>query len=191
MKKHVFLTFCSLLSLLITGCDTKESSKNANQNAHVTAMASLPLIQNTILSLSPTFGGTGNDIIMEQVCALAEGSKTPAQFNGFFSQKGIDLNKFASQDDGFALLADPSLAKAQTACIAYNFSSVFIYPSVRDFADANAEGSDNVDQVKLAQLFNRKLQLVVTNAKFFYLIAERIERSSAATVAQHKKEIIR
>ncbi|WP_431224306.1 hypothetical protein ACQ86O_04605 [Serratia sp. L9] len=174
MKKKIFLFLGGILPWVLAGCDASNTSTNSM------TMASLPLVQNTIASLAPVFGGSRNDIIMEQVCALAQGQKTQEQFEQFFTNKGIALQKLAEQDAGFALLADNSLVKKQVACMAHLTSAAFLQ---------TVKATD--DKATLTPQLSQKLQVMVTNAEFFSLISERIEQAPATTIVRHKQEIIR
>ncbi|WP_431225857.1 hypothetical protein ACQ86O_27615 (plasmid) [Serratia sp. L9] len=167
--------------MTLGGCDMTDSGHKLTPPTkdNAVTMASLPLIQNTLSVMAPAFGGSRNDIIMEQVCALAQGSKTQAQFDQFFASKNIALQKLAALDSGFAMLADNDLGKKQASCMAHIASS----PSL-----SNIELTDNKE--KLAQQLSYKMQVITTNAEFFSLIAEKIESTPATSIAQRKQEII-
>ncbi len=222
MKMWMSFIMAVLLSFAINGCDANNKAvvsnqadinhrESANKRAEnqaglnekqpiksVFSMASLPLIQNTVVSLSPTFSGKRHDIIMAQVCALAEGVKTQDEFIQFFLNKGINLDKLAAQDPGFALLADKDLAKKKTACMAYNVSSAFIPLNVKTLTidrsqhnqDNDSLSANNLDEIKLSQQLNGRLQVMLTNAQFFAIIAENIEHHPAASLADYQEHII-
>ncbi len=99
-KKICQLAGASIL-LVLFGSVQAETRSATN----IVSMAALPIISESIVALSPTFGGKRNPVIMNQVCLLANGQQTLETFKTFFSSKNISLKELALQDKGFALIS--------------------------------------------------------------------------------------
>jgi hypothetical protein len=181
-----------LLACLVGLMPTYAATDKNSAITYSAPMASLPVIQSTVLSLIPTFGGKVNPIIMDQLCALVKGEQTQVQFERFFSDKAISLQALAKQDPGFALLVDKDPNKKITACSAYLASQAFILPDahalLKQQTKRDAESPLNSD---LNQNLSQKLATLKTNAEVFAVIAERNQSISSRSLGAHQQEIVK
>jgi len=194
MRKRILSVLIAAFGFNLAGCDMKggESASAVDNKGGVIKIASLPLMEESVLSLSPTFGGQRNDIIMQQVCALAKKEKTQDQFNQFFINKGIVLSELASKDPGFHLLAYGDLKQMQAACMAYRVSSAFTNPAIENLTDKSKNASEavQIDNTLLARELSERLQVMNANAIFFSILSEKLERKPPESIANVKRDII-
>lgn len=206
-KMYALAPTCILL--LFFGSVQAETKPATN----VVSMAALPIITESIVALSPTFGGKRNPVIMQQVCLLANGQQTMEEFKSFFSSKNISLKELAVQDKGFALIASDDIDQLKIACAAYTASSVLVEPDLSEFIEPLTEeaakieaekiakaakkkleaGTDlkptaQINQVKLATSLSHKLAVSQTNAAFFATIATQLEQLPVDSLSGYREK---
>jgi len=195
MRKSILSILIAVIGFNLTGCDMYNSdNKDVSSNkAKLIKISSLPLIEETILSLSPKFGGKRNDIIMRQVCALAKMDETQEQFNQFFIDKGIELDKLADKDPGFNLLANGDLEQKKVACMAYIISSAFTLPALDGIYDKSEGVSEPVlvENISLANELSERLQVMNANGIFFSIISQKLEGKNYDDISQYKNMVIK
>lgn len=136
----------SALVLLLLGCNPQATGVDA----HNIELSSLPVTQQIISSLVPLFDGKRNKTIMDQVCLYASGQQSQAQFNAFFTNKGIQVDQLAAKDSGFRFLADASQQDLTTACAAFVASTFFTEEALVE--GAGIQANDPQQSAKLLRL---------------------------------------
>ncbi|MCY1264835.1 hypothetical protein D9M70_131960 [compost metagenome] len=135
-----------LWAAVLVGCLTLAGCKEATSNPATAATApeppvqrnligvpALPVIQDAVLSLSPTFAGKRNVAVMGQLCALARGETDQARVNEFLRGQGIDAAKVPLQGDPLSLLVNGDRSGQTTACAAYLATSVLTEVDAGEF----------------------------------------------------------
>ncbi|MNZ44407.1 hypothetical protein D3C78_620380 [compost metagenome] len=205
-----------LLGLLtLTGCNGNQSSgaSSAPSQPNWLSTPALPIIQDAVSSLSPTFNGQRNPLLMEQVCGLASGELKQEQVNAFLSQRNIDVTKVPKQGDALSLLVNGDKASQATACAAHLATTVLTTVDAGEFLQsvvppsAPASGANNgqsnntsaskpaepvlqIDNARLGQLLPIKLAEARVNAEVFALIAAELQRRPGLTVPEYHKQTV-
>lgn len=165
MKKKSLALF---LSFLLVGCDSSKDSS--------VFIDAFPVVKEAALSLSPSFGGKRNDVIMSHVCAVADKTESIDEFNKFFVGKNIDLSKLAGKDTGFKMLSNGNLDEMKVACMGYIISSVFnpIPKKIQKELSDDSESSFSTKTTYLDEMSTR-IRIAKANAKFFSVILTKAE----------------
>ncbi|MFV3415257.1 hypothetical protein ACQCLI_10850 [Pseudomonas nitroreducens] len=125
MKLRVLVVAISAVAVL-AGCDQVLPTKRPVQNGLV-ATPALPIIKEAIHSLSPTFNGKRVPVLVNQLCALAQGQVTPEQNRTQLAALGLAPDKIDQKGrDALALLVNGDRAAQATACAAYLASSALV-----------------------------------------------------------------
>ncbi len=146
------------------------------------------------MSLVPMPDGQRNEMMMNQVCALARGESTQQQVAQALLQQGIDLSRVPQQGHPLSLLVDPDMPRRITACAAYIATSVMSVPKTTEFmveattASASGKKKLNVDPQKLSYFLGIQLAVAKADADFFALIATRLEKTSGLTLEQYNQQ---
>lgn len=97
------------------------------------SIPALPVIQDAVFSLSPTFDGQRNPALMAQICGLARGELKQEQVTEFLRQNNVEVEKLPKQGDPLALLVNGDKAGQVTACAAYLSTSVLSAIDLSEF----------------------------------------------------------
>jgi hypothetical protein len=178
-----------LLPLVLSGCNDAPSQ--------VISLPALPIIQRAINSLAPMIEGQRNDLLMEQVCALARGERTPEQVTQILKKQGIDLSRVPVQDHPLSLLVTPDSSRRITACAAYVASSVATLPKAGDFmvevkSTSNTEGNTKslqIDPQKLNRFLGVQLAVARADADLFAFIALELAKAPGLSLEQYDVKI--
>ncbi|MBO3273606.1 hypothetical protein [Pseudomonas schmalbachii] len=200
-----------LLGLLtLTGCNGNQSSdaSSAPSQPNWLSTPALPIIQDAVFSLTPTFNGQRNPLLMEQVCGLASGELKQEQVNAFLSQRNVDVTKVPKQGDALSLLVNGDKASQATACAAHLATTVLTTVDAGEFlqsvvpasgtngqsnntsASKPAEPTLQIDNARLGQLLPIKLAEARVNAEVFALIAAELQRRPGLTVSEYHKQAV-
>ncbi|MBT2372200.1 hypothetical protein [Pseudomonas fluorescens] len=146
------------------------------------------------MALVPMPDGQRNELMMNQVCALARGESTQQQVAQNLLQQGIDLSRVPQQGHPLSLLVDPDMSRRITACAAYIATSVMSVPKTAEFmveattAPASGKKKLNVDPQKLNYFLGIQLAVAKADADFFALIATRLEKTPGLTLEQYNQQ---
>lgn len=179
--------------VLLAGCDNSAHTVAAKTSQGV-ALPALPIIQGAVMTLVPMPDGQRNELMMNQVCALARGESTQQQVAQNLLQQGIDLSRVPQQGHPLSLLVDPDRSRRATACAAYIATSVMMLPKTAEFmveattAPASGKKKLNVDPQKLNYFLGVQLAVAKADADFFALIATRLEKTPGLTLEQYTQQ---
>lgn len=179
--------------VLLVGCDNSAHTAAAKTSQGV-ALPALPIIQGAVMALVPMPDGQRNELMMNQVCALARGESTQQQVAQNLLQQGIDLSRVPQQGHPLSLLVDPDVSRRVTACAAYIATSVMSVPKTAEFmveattAPASGKKKLNVDPQKLNYFLGIQLAVAKADADFFALIATRLEKTPGLTLEQYNQQ---
>ncbi|QRY77295.1 hypothetical protein JVX91_16935 [Pseudomonas sp. PDNC002] len=171
----------------------------------------LPIIQDAVTSLAPTFNGKSVPVLVNQLCALAQGQLTQEQSNAQLVKMGIDASKLQHNGpDALALLVNGDRAGQATACAAYQVSAALEplnpneilsqAPAPKESTEEHAEkGKDAqkkagdaqtpqyvINQDRANKLFRLRVAQARATADTFAYIGERLEQIPGLTPAQYK-----
>lgn len=206
------LVFSAVL-LTLAGCGPHEGS-GAGPSAHSVSMPALPVIQEAVRSLYPTFNGRSVPALVHQLCSLANGGVTAEQNSAQLRKLGIDPTSVPHQgNDALALLVNGNTAAQAAACAAYHAVSAltpvapedFMRPhettpqAARSVADARkvageetrksevkADSSVTLDSVALGRLMDLRIAQSRANADVFALIAGRLAATPGLTESDYR-----
>jgi len=179
--------------VLLVGCDNSAHTAVTKTSQGV-ALPALPIIQGAVMTLVPMPDGQRNELMMNQVCALARGESTQQQVAQNLLQQGIDLSRVPQQGHPLSLLVDPDMSRRVTACAAYIATSVMSVPKTTEFmveattAPASGKKKLNVDPQKLNYFLGIQLAVAKADADFFALIASRLEKTPGLTLEQYNQQ---
>ncbi|QLG93663.1 hypothetical protein HZF02_17660 [Pseudomonas yamanorum] len=179
--------------VLLAGCDNSTHTAAAKTSQGV-ALPALPIIQGAVMALVPMPDGQRNELMMNQVCALARGESTQQQVAQNLLQQGIDLSRVPQQGHPLSLLVDPDRSRRATACAAYIATSVMMLPKTAEFmveattAPVSGKKKLNVDPQKLNYFLGVQLAVAKADADFFALIATRLEKTPGLTLEQYTQQ---
>ncbi|MFC6299740.1 hypothetical protein GNF76_22170 [Pseudomonas sp. CCM 7893] len=179
--------------VLLAGCDNSAHTVAAKTSQGV-ALPALPIIQGAVMALVPMPDGQRNELMMNQVCALARGESTQQQVAQNLLQQGIDLSRVPQQGHPLSLLVDPDRSRRATACAAYIATSVMMLPKTAEFmveattAPVSGKKKLNVDPQKLNYFLGVQLAVAKADADFFALIATRLEKTPGLTLEQYTQQ---
>ncbi|EQA6242103.1 hypothetical protein ACX5DB_003777 [Enterobacter ludwigii] len=145
--KFFIPVICSALFLF--GCDDTPKKSEEKNGIHI---ASLPVMQDVIAREVPVFASKWNASVMDKICEVAEGRLSPDQFRGWFSERGVDIQKLAEMDDGFRFVSTADKTMLVQACAAW------LVASLSSPLQARGETVNNTDQ--LTEIMNRQTPVV-------------------------------
>jgi len=180
--------------VLLAGCDNS-SGTAAEKPVQSVALPTLPIIQSAVIALVPMPDGKRNELMMNQVCALARGESTQQQVAQNLLQQGIDLTRIPQQGHPLSLLVDADMSRRVTACAAHIATSVMMVPKTSEFMVEAASGSasDNkqltIDAKKLNYFLGIQLAIAKADADVFALIASRLEKKPGQTLDQYHQQV--
>ncbi|MCY1293803.1 hypothetical protein D9M68_620670 [compost metagenome] len=198
MKPKLLLALTGML--VLTGCH--EGKPPAPSEAVVKrewlSTPALPIIQDAVFTLSPTFRGERNPAMMQQVCGLARGELKQEQVNAFLAQQKIDTSRLA-KGSILSLLVNGDKAAQATACAAYLATTVLSTVDASEFMTATAAPSADdkttekpttwqIDNARLNVSLPIKLAEARANAEVFALIAAELQRRPGLTVQAYRDE---
>lgn len=182
-----------LIASVLAGC--KDESPSSTPRSWVSVPA-LPLIQEAVFSLVPTFQGQRSAVLMGPICSMARGQASQAQVNAQLAQLGVDATKLPQQsDDATALLVNGDKPGQATACAAFLATSVLLPADNNEFlaADATLEPGkaahvSQIDQARLRRVLPIKVARARANADVFALIAVQLQRHPGLSMDAAKVE---
>lgn len=211
MKLRILTVAAFLAFLNLSGCDYPEFAADSAPKSHGTHrnwidFPALPIIQNAVFSLSPTFGGERNAGLMQKICGLARGELKQAQINDFLRQNEVDVQKVPKKGAELSLLVGEDTAAQMVACAAFLSTSVVTAVDVRELTSnaipsvpAMHEGTPKsgektikekptlqLDPAALALVLPVKLAVARANADIYALIASELQRRPGLSVAEYR-----
>lgn len=192
MKLKV-LVVSLLVGAGLAGCEVP--SQQSSTPANWVSVPALPIVQDAVMSLAPTFNGKRNPVLMGQVCSLARGQASQDQVNAQLAKLGIDASKLPQQSgDAVALLVNGDRAAQATACAAYQATTVLSPVDTRDFlqsapADGDAKDTDKtqIDHERLARTMPFRIAQARANADVFALIVGQLQRTPGLSVMEYRQ----
>lgn len=134
MKTKLLLASTIILLMGLAGCDVhKVPSISMAPQRQLLIIPALPIIQESVFALSPTFGGQRNVEAMKQVCGLARGELKQEQVDAFLKQQKLDPTKLPKQGNSLSLLVNGDKAAQTTACAAYLATTVLLPVEAGEF----------------------------------------------------------
>lgn len=141
--KLKLLAYPALL-LALAGCGPHEAAGPSSANSRLSVPA-LPVIQDAVRSLYPTFNGKNVPALVQQLCALANGGVTAEQNKARLLALGINPAGLpASSPDAVTLLVNADTAGQATACAAYHAVSALKPIDPTDILRPSAGVSENI-----------------------------------------------
>lgn len=177
---------------LIGGCKPDAETSVHRNWVNVPA---LPIIQDAVSALAPTFDGKRDALLMTQVCGLARGELNQKQVDENLQRAGLKLDEKAK--DATALLRNGDKAGQATACAAYLATAVLSPVDVGEFTQgvaAHEEGGKSekkelkIDSVRLGQVLPIKVAEAKANGDVFALIASELQRRPGLGVAEYRQQ---
>lgn len=214
MKLKIF-ALSALVAVAVVGCDQNMPAAKKPDQTHWTKTPALPIIQDAVSSLVPTFNGQQAPVLVNQLCAMAQGAITQAQNNAQLTTLGIDATKLTpTAKDAVALLVNGDKAGQATACAAYQAMVVMSPLSPGDILHevkvpvaqaAKVEKGDKadkgqkketvatetrqvIDQEATNRLFRLRIAQVRASADTYAYIAERLAETPGLTLAQYQEK---
>lgn len=191
MKSGRLLTVFLLGLFALAGCDKGTVPPSTNVQRHWVEVPALPIIQEAVFSLAPSFNGQRNPKLMEQVCGLASGELRQEQVNAFLAQQRVDPLQIPTQGSPLSLLVNGDKSSQTTACAAHLATTVL---SAVDAADiittTNASGTPalQIDNARLNQVLPVKIAEARANADVFALIAAELQRRPGLKVSDYRQQ---
>ncbi|MNO53957.1 hypothetical protein D3C76_444150 [compost metagenome] len=124
MKARPLATAILLGLFTLTGCNGDKAPSSAEVQRNWVNVAALPIIQEAVFSLAPSFNGQRNPQIMEQVCGLATGEFRQEQVNAFLEKQHVDAARIPREGSSLSLLVNGDKASQTTACAAHLATTV-------------------------------------------------------------------
>ncbi|MFV3332464.1 hypothetical protein ACNFIA_16130 [Pseudomonas sp. NY15437] len=204
MKFKVVVVSLFLGSALV-GCD--QASKTPADPANWLSVPTLPIIQDAILPLAPTFNGQRDGVLSQQICALATGKATQDQVNEQLRKLNIEPTRLPlTSNDAVALLVNGNSAAQVIACAAYQATEVLSPVDMREFikpanpaakpeehekaAEAGKEKDKakpaEVDATRVAQVLPLRIARARADADVFALIAEQLQRTPGLSIQEYR-----
>lgn len=182
-----------LIILVLAGCKGESS---ADAPRHWVSVPALPVIQEAVFNLAPSFEGQRSPVLMSAVCSLAQGNASQEQVNAQLAHLGIDATKLPQHStDATSLLVNGDKAAQATACAAYLATSVLLPADNAEFlADqqkvepGKAPSVAQVDQARLRHVLPIKVARARSNADLFALIATQLQSQPGLTREQARDE---
>jgi len=176
----------------------------------------LPLVQDAVFSMAPTFDGRRNPVLMELVCAMAAGRASQEQVNSQLVKLGIDPARLPQNStDATSLLVSRDRVAQAVACAAFQATEPMTLLNPRDFmreSPASAGGEAmagaktekatrrekegdtahppklELDNELLGSVMRLRIAQVRADADVFALIASQLARTPGLTVADYKSK---
>lgn len=202
-KKPLLRPFGITLFVMLTslaGCRSEQPATPTVPRNWVNIPA-LPIIQDAVFSLSPTFAGQRNHAVMMQVCGLARGQAKQEQVNAFLVQQNVDVAHVPKHGHDLSLLVNSDRPAQATACAAYLATTVLSPVDVSELTVAVPQGETQskapeqgkqpvlqVDNARLANVLPLKLAAARANADVFVLIAAELQRRPGLTVNEYREQ---
>lgn len=198
-----------ILSGALLGCE--QASKAPVLPANWLSIPTLPIIQDAVLPLAPTFNGQRDGGLSQQVCALANGQASQDQVNEQLRRRNIDPSRLSSNaSDAVALLVNGNSTAQKIACAAYLATEVMRPVDLREFSSTAAkpvaeqaaeEGKKHtrapvaaenrtaqIDAGRLALTLPYRVAQARANADVFALIAEQLQRTPGLGIQQYREQ---
>lgn len=160
----------------------------------------LPLVQEAVRSLSPTFNGKRIPVLIDHLCSLSQGQMSQEQSDSQLARIGIDADKLPREsEDAIALLVNGDRVGQTTACAAAQASAALTPLNPADVLRSSSSGRTGsgetagspkreVDQVILGRLLTLKAAQARTDADFFAIIAARLSASPGLTESEYRSQ---
>ena len=190
-----------LIGSSLVGCKfpAQQSQVKAATPLNWVSVPALPIIEDAVTSLAPTFQGKRSGQFMPQICGMARGQLSQEQVNTQLTKMGVDVTRVPRQSqDATALLVNGDRAAQATACAAYQATDVlmavdakaFLKPAPAVPADKSAEKTSippQLDEQALASVLPIKIAQARANADIFALIAESLQRTPGQSPAEYRE----
>lgn len=189
-----------LVGTSLAGCEfpAQQSQVKAATPQNWISIPALPIIEDAVMSLAPTFQGKRTEQFMPQICGMARGQLTQEQVNTQLQAMGVDTTRIPRQSqDASALLVNGDRAAQATACAAYQASDVLLAvnakaflkpaPAASDKSSEKAPVEPQLDGQVLASVLPIKVAQARANADIFALIAKNLRRTPGLSVAEYRE----
>lgn len=186
MNARPLVTVLLLGLFSLGGCDQGQQTRSASVQRNWLDIPALPIIQEAVFSLAPSFNGQRNPRIMEQVCGLASGELRQEQVNAFLAKQQVDPLQIPTQGSPLSLLVNGDKASQTTACAAHLATTVL---SPLDVADIMSS-TQQIDSARLNEVLPVKVAEARANADVFALIAAELERRPGLTVSEYRQQAV-
>jgi hypothetical protein len=185
--------------LALAGCGPQGVSPTQSAANGWVRMSALPLVQDAVRSMAPTFNGKRIPVLVSHVCALGQGKMTQAQSDAALAKIGIDAANLPREGvDAVALLVNGDRGAQLAACAADKASAAFLPLNPADVmrvqpattpADPKAKPAEPqrvIDQAVLSRLLSQKLGQARADADIFAVIASRLSVTPGLTEADYR-----
>ncbi|WP_152224254.1 hypothetical protein [Pseudomonas sp. SCB32] len=189
------------LLLSLAACGPQGPSGGAATSAERVSVPALPVIQEAVRALYPTFNGKRIPVLVNHLCLLAQGQMTPQQSAAQLAQYGIDAARLPLKSaDATALLVNGDRAAQAEACAAAQASAALtpLNPDdvMRSQPPGNASGDKKaggeparvIDQAVLGRLLSLKLGQARADADTFAIIATRLSATPGLTEPEYRQQ---
>lgn len=152
--KFLSLIAVTLLSLLIlVGCKEGKAVTTSvpvapKVHRNWVSIPALPIIQDAVFSLSPTFDGRRNPVLMSQVCGLARGELKQEQVNEFLRKNSVVVERVPPQGAPLSLLVNGDKTGQITACAAFLATGVLSAVDTGEFMTLTPAPQDSASTSK-------------------------------------------
>lgn len=215
MSMKSFMSLAAVLLAGLAGCSPQGApSASTVPQRPMASIPALPIIQESVFALAPTFGGRRSHDAMEQVCGLARGELRQEQVNAYLRSRNVDPSVLPRQGDSWALLVGGDKAAQSTACAAYLATTVLLpidadtlirmgmkstAPAQRSNGEAGTPESSPaapgetgrslhwIEAENLALELRTRLAEARANADVFALIAAELQRRPGLSVDQYRE----
>lgn len=198
----------------LTGCDQLDLLGRRAGASHNVSTPALPLIQEAVSSLSPTFNGRRVPVLVNELCALARNQITQQQADAQLAGLGLPPASLPrTGTDALALLVNGDRAGQATACAAYQavaaVTPVNLQEVLRQVPDRSASHDNaahhgagdkatkaeaevakaprwEVDLAVLNKLLPLRIAQARANAEAFAYIAEQLAATPGLSTDQYR-----
>ncbi|RON69604.1 hypothetical protein [Pseudomonas fluorescens] len=193
-------SLCVILLIMLVGWadyETFLTDRSTDTPRTWLRIPALPVIQDAIVQMSPTFNELSAAPMMAQLCALARGEVKQEQVNAFLKQQGIEAQAVPRQGSPLSLLVNGDQPGQATTCAAYLATSVlstvnvaeFMLPVVAPAVNGQPEKSSlQIDSTLLTSALSVKLAIARANADVFALIAVELQHRPGLSIAQYREQ---
>jgi hypothetical protein len=180
----------------LTGCDRLAELLARADAPDRLAVPALPIIQDAVRGMAPTFRGRRLPALADQLCALAQGRQTQQQTDERLRQLGLDpLSLPNGSGDALALLVNQDHAGQVGACAADQAAAVFLLPDPMELmkplpagqgAEAGSAQQWGIDQNATSRALALRVGQARANAETFGLIARRLMAMPGLSLSEYR-----
>ncbi|QRY78225.1 hypothetical protein JVX91_21905 [Pseudomonas sp. PDNC002] len=187
----------------LAGCDQGASRTPGPTNW--VSVPTLPIMQDAIITMAPTFNGQRDVLLSGQICALATGQATQDQVNDQLRKLNIEPTRLPlNSPDSVSLLVNGDRAGQIMSCAAFQATEVLRPVDPQEFMKAAVAVTDaqkpedkpahvavseqkpEFDGALLARVLPLRIAQARANADVFALIAEQLQRTPGLSVQEYR-----